>query len=38
MTNIDPALIEHPPSLIREALRICKRAPIDAKQPRILII
>jgi hypothetical protein len=38
MTNIDPALIEDPPSLIGKTLRIGKRPPINPKQPRILII
>jgi hypothetical protein len=38
MTNIDPALIENPPSLIRKTLRIGKRPPIHPKQSRILIV
>jgi hypothetical protein len=38
MTNIDPALIENPPSLVGKTLRIGKRAPIYPKQSRVLIV
>jgi hypothetical protein len=38
MPNIDPALVEDPSPLVREALRISERPPIHTKESRVLII
>jgi hypothetical protein len=38
VTDVDPTLVEDPPTFIRETLRIGERAPIYAKQSGVLVI